>query len=255
MSTEPFLFVLAYAGWGLVVGLMVGLTAIGTALLGTPGLIVLFGMPPVTAVGTMAVAGFAMMTAGTAQHRRQGTVVLSIGLPFSVLAVPAAYMTARYATAINAVVPLTTVLGIVIIISVAVLFHRYVIVRPEPRILELPAWKRRIAPFLGLLLGALTGATSISGSLIVIVFIMLLKLPSPHAVGTTAFVAAVSLLPASIGHISQGTVNWIGVIGLLPGVLAGSMLGARYVNHLPRQALRMVILVVLLAAAVMVMIN
>ena len=255
MTTELILLLLGYAGWGLLVGHVVGLTAIGKALLGTPGLIVLFGMPPVTAVGTMAVAGCAMMTTGTLQHIRQRTVVLPIAVLFSITAIPAAYLTARHAAAIDEIVPLKNIIGAILIISVVVLFYRYIILRPKPRVLVVSPRAKRAAPLLGLVFGALAGATSISGSIIVIAFIMLLKLPSPHAVGTTSAVAAISLLPASVAHIGQSNVDWTAVVGLLPGVVVGSTLGARYVNRVPRQALRVVILIVLLAAAVLVIAN
>lgn len=243
---------IGFAAWGLLVGIIVGFTAIGKGLLGIPGLIVLFGVAPVPAVGSMAVAGFVMMLSGTVQHYRQGTVIGPIALLFSATAVPASYVAATYARAINDLVPLETVIGVVIIVSVVLLFYRYVVMKAQPRELAVPPWKLALSPLLGLLLGVLMGATSISGSIIVIAFIMLLKIPSPHAVGTTTSVAAVSLLVASIAHVQQGNVDWFVVAGLTPGVLAGAALGARYVERVPRQALRVIILVILFVAGIMV---
>ncbi len=243
---------IGFAIWGLLVGLLVGFTAVGTALLGIPGLIVLFQVPPVPAVGSMAVAGFFMMVSGTFQHHRNGNLLPAIALPFAATAVPGSYIAATYARAINEVVPLETILGIVIIISVVVLFYRYIVMRAKPRELSLPTWKLVVNPFLGLVLGVLMGATSISGSIIVIAFIMLLKVPSPQAVGTTAFVAAVSLFVASVAHIQQANVEWIVVAGLTPGMFVGAALGARYVDRVPRQALRISILVILFIAGIMV---
>ncbi|MFP4205236.1 MAG: sulfite exporter TauE/SafE family protein [Spirochaetaceae bacterium] len=255
MEVEYILLALAYAGWGLTVGLVVGFTAIGTALLGTPGLIILFGLPPVLAVGTMTTAGFAMMLSGAVQHYRELNVVTAIAVWFAIPAVPAAYLTARYAQEINAVVPLESVIGVVIVVSVIVLFYRYVILRPQPHDLYLPPWKLYVSPFLGLVLGALMGATSISGSIIVIAFIMVLKLPGPQAVGTTSVVSTVSLLVAAVAHISRGNVEWQALVGLVPGVLLGAAIGARNVNRVPRQVLRMALLVILACAGVLVMVN
>lgn len=243
---------LGFALWGLFVGLIVGFTALGKGLLGVPGLIVLFGVPPVPAVGSMAIAGFLMMLSGAITHGRNGNILLRLAVLFSITAVPASYLTATYANQIGEVFPLETIIGVVIIISVLLLFYRYVIMRAKPRELSVDRWKLIASPFLGIVLGALMGATSISGSIIVIAFIMVLKLPSPHAVGTTSAVAAVSLLVASVAHLQQGNVDWIVVAGLTPGVLIGAALGARYVNLVPRQALRMVILVILFAAGLMV---
>lgn len=249
------LLLAGYGVWGAVVGLVVGFTAIGKGLLGTPGLIVLFGMDAVTAVGTMAVAGVVMMAAGTYTHYRAGNVQVPIALLFSATSVPASYLAARMARSINEIIPLQTVIGVIIVFSVVVLFYRYVILRPAPRELHVTRGHLILSPVVGVILGLLMGATSISGSIIVIVFILLLKLPSPQAVGTTSAVSMVSLAVASIAHLQANNVDWLVLVGLVPGVLLGSFIGAKYVNRVPRHALRMGILVILLAAAVMLFIN
>jgi uncharacterized protein len=241
--------------WGLFVGLMVGFTAVGKGLLGIPGLIVLFQMDTVSAVGSMAVAGFLMMLSGTVQHYRAGNVVIPIAVLFSITAIPASYLGARMADDLNAVVPLQTIIASLIVLSVALLFYRYVIVRPQPRELRVKRWQLWLSPVCGLILGILMGATSISGSIIVITFIMLLKLPTPNAVGTTSVAAAVSLLIASIAHLQERNVDWLVVAALTPGVLVGAALGATYANRVPRQLLRMAVLALLLAAGVVLLVD
>ena len=243
------------ASWGLFVGLIVGFTAIGKGLLGIPGLIVLFQIAPVTAVGSMAVAGFLMMLSGTVQHYRAGNVILPVAALFSLTAVPASYLGARFADDLNALMPLETVIAGVIVLSVVLLFYRYVIVRAQPRELKIETWQLALSPLLGLALGVLMGATSISGSIIVIVFIMLLKLPTPNAVGTTSVTAAVSLLIGSVAHLQEGNVDWRVVASLTPGVLVGAALGATYAHRVPRQILRIVILALLLAAGVVLLLD
>ncbi|TVR06420.1 MAG: sulfite exporter TauE/SafE family protein [Spirochaetaceae bacterium] len=255
MHHAQLILVLGVAGWGAVVGAVVGFTAIGKGLLGTPGLIVLFGMDPVLAVGTMAVAGVAMMFAGSVTHARGGNVEWRIAVLFSLTAMPGSYLAARFAREINDVVPLKTVIAVAIVFSVVLLFYRYVIMRAPARALEVKRAHLFLAPITGIVLGVLLGATSISGSIIVIAFILLLKLPSPHAVGTTSVVSAVSLAVASVAHLQQGNVDPLVLAGLLPGVLVGSIIGARYVNRVPRQALRIGILAILLAAAVMIVVD
>jgi uncharacterized membrane protein YfcA len=245
------LLLAGYGVWGAIVGLVVGFTAIGKGLLGTPGLIVIFGMEAVPAVGTMAVAGAVMMAAGTYTHYRAGNVQLKIALLFSATSMPASYIAARMARSINNIIPLQTVIGVIIIVSVVVLFYRYVIVRPAPRELHVTPGHLIVSPILGAVLGVLMGATSISGSLIAIVFILLLKLPSPQAIGTTSMVSMASLAVASLAHLQANNVDWLVLGGLVPGVMAGSYIGAKYVNRVPRQALRLGILVILVAAAVM----
>lgn len=243
----------AYFGWGITVGLMVGFTAIGIGLLGTPGLIVLFGMDPVTAVGTMTVGGFLMMLSSSVQHYRAGNVVPWIAFSLAATAMPTSYLTARYAQEINAVIPLKSVMAFVLLLSTGLLFYRYVIMRPKPRPLEVARWKLLVAPLLGAGLGVLIGATSISGSILILACILILKLPSPHSVGITSVVAVVSLLVASVAHVQQANVAWGVLVGLLPGVLVGSGIGAFFAGRVPRQMLRIGILLVLVAAGIVLL--
>ncbi len=252
VETLSLNIILLYALWGIAVGLVVGFTAVGTGLLGTPGLIILFGLDPVVAVGTMSVAAVVMMGAGAAAHWRERNIQVSIALLFLVTAVPASYTAARFARVINEVIPLKTVVGIMIVLSVVLLFYRFVIMRPRPRELHVTTAHLVAAPFLGLVLGSLMGATSISGSIIVISFLLLLKLPAPYAVGSTTLVSTVSLIFSSIAHLQSGNVDGTILLGLIPGVFVGSTIGARFVNRVPRQVLRMAILIILLAAGVMV---
>lgn len=255
MTLANVVMLAGFAAWGLAVGAVVGFTAIGIGLLGTPGLIVLFGLDPVIAVGTMTVGGFLMMLSGTVQHYRAGNVVTSIALLFCVTAVPVSYLTARYARQINAVIPLRAVMGAVIMLSVALLFYRYIVMRSRPRVLSVEPWKLWLSPLLGALLGLMIGATSISGSILIIACILILRLPSPNAVGITSTVAAFSLLVASLAHIQQGNVAWHVLGGLIPGVLVGAAVGARYAARVPRQALRIAILVILGAAGAMLILG
>lgn len=247
--------ILLFTLWGLVIGLVVGFTAIGKGILGTPGLIILFGLQPVIAVGTMGLAGVMMMASSVITHYKEKNIEWRIAGIFSVTAIPASYLSAYYADAINDVLPLKMVIGVVILVSVALLFYRYVIMKPSPRKLAVKKWHLVVSPFLGIILGAFMGATSISGSIIVIAFLLILQLPSPTAIGTTSAVAAVSLAVAAIAHITEAHIDWNAVIGLLPGVIAGGAIGAKYVKKVPRNVLRYAILIILLAAGVVVLLK
>jgi len=246
---------LLFTLWGLVIGLIVGFTAIGKGILGTPGLMILFGLKPVIAVGTMGLAGVVMMLSSVVAHVKEKNIEWRIAGLFSIAAIPASYLSAHKADAINEVLPLKMVVGVVILISVALLFYRYVIMKPSPRELEVRKWHLCIAPFLGVILGAFMGATSISGSIIVIAFLLILKLPSPIAIGTTSVVAAVSLAVAAFAHISEMHIDWNAFIGLVPGVILGGAIGAEYVRKVPRQVLRYAILVILVVAGVVVLLK
>jgi len=65
---------LAYVLSGFGVGVLVGMTGVGGGSLMTPLLVLLFGIHPVTAVGTDLFFADATKTAGTLVHGLRGTV-------------------------------------------------------------------------------------------------------------------------------------------------------------------------------------
>lgn len=111
--------------WGLLVGLCVGFTAIGTGILGGPGLILLFQLDPVVAVGTISLSAIPMMAAGAIKHARGKNIEWKIAALFSLTSVPSAYFTARYASAINEIFPLKNIIAIIIFLSLPLLIYRY----------------------------------------------------------------------------------------------------------------------------------
>src|ERR671939_13436 len=64
--------------FGLGVGVLVGMTGIGGGSLMTPLLILIFGIKPVTAVGTDLAYGAVTKTVGGWRHLRAGTVQLGL---------------------------------------------------------------------------------------------------------------------------------------------------------------------------------
>src|SRR5919199_5545051 len=82
---DPFIVL-----FGLGVGILVGLTGMGGGSLMTPLLIVVFGVKPVTAVGTDLTYGAITKTVGGWRHLRHGTVDMGVSTWISFGSVPAA---------------------------------------------------------------------------------------------------------------------------------------------------------------------
>src|ERR671917_1906611 len=80
----------ALVAFGLGVGLLVGMTGIGGGSLMTPLLILVFGIKPVTAVGTDLAYGAVTKTLGGWRHLRQGTVDMTLSTWMAFGSVPAA---------------------------------------------------------------------------------------------------------------------------------------------------------------------
>ncbi len=81
---------LALIGFGLGVGILVGMTGIGGGSLMTPMLILVFGVTPVTAVGTDLAYAAVTKTVGGYKHWRQRTVDFELSKWMAFGSVPAA---------------------------------------------------------------------------------------------------------------------------------------------------------------------
>src|SRR5437868_6958614 len=76
--------------FGFGIGILVGMTGMGGASLMTPLLILIFGIQPVTAIGTDIFYAAITKTVGGVQHLRAGTVHKGLAFWMAVGSVPAA---------------------------------------------------------------------------------------------------------------------------------------------------------------------
>lgn len=243
--------VVLYMIWGLFVGAMVGLTAVGVGLVGTPGLMLLFGMEDLVAVGTMSFCGIFMQMASAVSHLQQGNVDWRVSVAFGATALPVSFWAASTADVIAQHINFKMLMGAVVIAAVAAMLFGGAGSKSRPGPGDRQArWRLYVAPVAGVFSGFLVGATSISGSIIVLACIFCLRMPLRVAVGTTAFISAPSLLLGTLGHGMEGRIDWGAVWGLLPGVVVGAVAGSLLVKRLPAKALRIVMMVVLGAAGV-----
>lgn len=248
-------------GFGLGVGILVGMTGIGGGALMTPLLVLFVGTPPVTAVGTDLAYGAITKTVGGYKHWRQGTIdfVLSTWMAFG--SVPAA-IGGVYAVGILERhfggkeferIMLYLLAGAIaftgVVTLVRAIFLKQLLSRERDTI-EMKARHKIAAVVLGLSVGFVLGITSAgSGSLIALGLILLFRLTPYRVVGTDIFHAAIVLWAAAIAHIVAGNVDYklagTILIGSVPGVWFGSHMSVR----LPAGTLRTVLGVVLIGAA------
>ena len=239
--------------WGLILGLLVGFTSVGTGILGGPALILLFGTEPLRAVGSITVAALCMMAAGAYRHLRSKNIAWQPVLPFLLGALPAAFLTASYADLITGYIPIKYIIGGVIFISLPLLLYRFLKKNPPEPAQGTTPLRRIFALPAGIILGAVMGATGIVGSITLVLFLLLFRLPAALAVGSTSFVGFCSLLLASLAHGINGNVDPDIVLTLLPGVLIGALVGAHYVKKVPQGLLQFAIIMLLFVSGLMIL--
>lgn len=250
----------AIVAFGFGIGLLVGMTGMGGASLMTPLLILVFGINPVTAIGTDIFYAAITKTVGGFQHLRLKTVHRGIAFWMAVGSMPSAVLGVyvlellknAYGDDLDKLV-LGMLGGALLVVGVATLvrsiFFKDVIA--ERSALHLYRRHKIAAVVTGVTCGFVIGITSAgSGTLIAIALIAIFQLNPQRVVGTDIFHAAALLWVAGIAHWVGGNVDFglAGniLVGSVPGVIIGSALAVKA----PMGFLRRALAVVLIASGV-----
>lgn len=245
-------FQLGFVVAGLAVGFVVGLTGVGGGSLMTP-ILLWFGIPPTTAVGTdLLYAAFTKM-GGVFIHHKKRNINWKITGWLSLGSVPAAILTLWLLkniktdiTAVNALIKYS--LGWALLFtSVAILFKKRILMFSQrhsgDKFHYESTTQNVLTVVIGVLLGATVTLTSIGAGALgtVTLFFLYPLLPTPRLVGTEIAHAVPLTLVAGIGHASMGNLDLalLGqlLMGSLPGIFMGSMLSGKVPDLFLRNAI------------------
>jgi len=242
--------------FGLGIGLLVGMTGMGGASLMTPMLILIFGISPVTAIGTDIFYAAVTKTVGGYQHLRLKTVHRGIAFWLAVGSVPSALvgvyvielLQRSYGDDLDKLV-LGMLGGALLVVGVATLLRSVFFKDVIAERYAMHMYRRHIiaAIVTGAVTGFVIGLTSAgSGTLIAIALIAIFRLTPQRVVGTDIFHAAVLLWAAGIAHWVGGNVDFVLagniLLGSVPGVLLGGLLAVRAPQGFLRRALAVVLI-------------
>jgi uncharacterized membrane protein YfcA len=207
---------------GLAVGFIVGLTGMGGGALMTPMLIFVFRVDPLVAVSSDIVASLFMKPAGAIVHLRRKTVNLQLVLWLCIGSVPAAFCGVFLIRALSFGGSLEDVLlvvlgcalllasaGLVVRAAIGMAQHRRALGEGPVAPSNADVVVRKIPTLLlGIVAGLMVGMTSVgSGSIIIVVLLLLYPaLKASQLVGTdlvqaVPLVAAASGGPRRNGHV------------------------------------------------------
>lgn len=244
-----------YVASGFGVGFLVGMTGVGGGSLMTPLLILLFGVHPVTAIGTDLLFAASTKTIGTLVHAVARSIDWVIVGLLSLGSVPATIATIAVLSQFdlkNAAGQhfITLTLGATLLATAAFLIagktirERYAADRLHGRKVAL------LTIVLGLAMGVLVTATSVGAGAIGVTVLLLLhpRMPPGRVVGSDIAHAVPLTLLAGAGHWYLGSIDWTLLstllIGSLPGIVAGSYLATRAQDAVVRIALACVLIIV-----------
>lgn len=251
MHVDPLI-----ALFGLGVGVLVGMTGVGGGSLMTPVLILVFGIDPVTAIGTDLAYGAVTKTLGGWRHWRRGTVDLGLcgwmalgSVPASALGVVALKSLQGAGRSFDDTI--LTAVGATLLVCGAAMLARRALGRSrrERERAELTAGRRAAAVALGVCFGLVVGVTSAgSGALIAVALIFVFGLSPRRVVGTDVAHAALMLWAAALAHLVAGDVDYALAATILIGSLPGVALGSALSTRVPVGALRTSLGLLLVAA-------
>ena len=245
--------------FGLGVGILVGLTGMGGGSLMTPLLILVFGVKPVTAIGTDLAYAAVTKTVGGLKHFRQRTVDLRLSTWMALGSVPASIggvwvldvLERTHGASFDELL-LAILAGALLFTGVAVLARALFLpklVAAEREKVALEARHKVAAVVVGIFVGFVLGVTSAgSGALIAVALILLFRLVPRRVVGTDVFHAAILLWAAAAGHVVAGNVDY-GLAGtILLGSVPGVWLGSHWSVRIPVATLRTGLAIVLIGS-------
>jgi uncharacterized protein len=248
----------ALIGFGLGVGILVGMTGIGGGSLMTPLLILVFGVKPITAVGTDLAYAAVTKTVGGYKHWRQNTVELRLSTWIALGSVPAAVSGVFVLDLLDRATGrdfddlLLTILSAALLLTgVATLVRSFLKSMHERERATIPmATRHKVAAVtLGVFVGFVLGVTSAgSGALIAVGLILLFRLVPTRVVGTDVFHAAILLWAAAVAHIVAGNVDFALAGNILIGSVPGVWMGSHWSIRVPANVLRTTLAVVLIGA-------
>jgi uncharacterized protein len=242
--------------FGFGIGALVGMTGMGGGTLMTPLLILLFGVKPVTAIGTDIFYAAVTKTVGGWRHLRMKTVNLGLAFWLAVGSVPSSIAgvwvisilqsrigEAELDSIVYALLGGTLLMVGIITLARALILSNLIEERDD---FEIKRRHKVAAVTIGAATGFVIGITSAgSGTVIAILLIAIYRLSPKRVVGTDVFHAAILLWAAGMAHWVSGNVDFLLagniLLGSVPGVIVGSHFAARAPTGLLRTALGVVL--------------
>jgi uncharacterized membrane protein YfcA len=257
---------LLYLTAGAFVGFAVGLTGVGGGSLMTP-LLLLFGFPAHTAIGTDLLYAALTKGGGVWMHARRATVEWRIVLMLASGSIPASILTITalslfFDSPDQYAAILTSCLGAMLVATSLVLLFKHKLQKPRwvhhDNCREESTFRRRRlhsrhwTVFMGAVLGVLVTLSSVGAGAFGAAILMMLypKLRGIQVIGTDLAHAVPLTLVAGIGHMAMGHVDYALLLALLTGSLPAIYAGTQLASRLPDSLLQPVLASMLLALGI-----
>lgn len=245
---------------GVPIGLQLGATGTGGAILGVPLMVYIAGIPfqEAAAMSLMIVAASALL--GAWEYGRQGLVKINAAAAFSWTG-----MIGSWGGAFGHRLFRDEVL--LVLFGILLLLVRALIMRQRTLLLEVERDESCATRFprtcwlkvggMGLVVGTMNGLFGVGGGFLVVpALILILGFSTRTAIGTSLSIIALISIGGIVGHLQFGRVNWALMGFVLLGSVSGMVLGVRMGVWLsPTVANRMTASITITIAVSLIVIN
>ncbi|MGN7722310.1 sulfite exporter TauE/SafE family protein [Chitinophaga sp. 22620] len=226
------------------IGLALGMTGGGGAILTVPVLVYLFGLSPGLATSYSLFVVGSTSLAGAAGNFRRRLVDLRTALLFGLPSVFTVFTARKFLLpAIPDVLlhsgdfALTKDVATMILFALLMIAAAFFMLKPEALPAGRPAapvcGKCRLVVY-GVGLGLITGLLGAGGGFLLIpALVILVKLPMKTAVGTSLLIIAVNSLAGFAGDLGHYDTDWLFLLGLTAIAVAGILAGGRLARNIP----------------------
>jgi uncharacterized membrane protein YfcA len=247
--------ILTYIASGIVVGCLLGITGVGGGALMTPLLIMVFKIPAAIAVGTdLLFSGITKALGVALHHKKNGNVNWHIAFRLSIGSLPAAGLSLVFLNMYaHSGHDLTSIIkpaiGVALLLTTFALLNKKRNLSPNTSKLS-QTRRSQLTVLLGAVVGVFVTISSVgAGALGTAVIIVLYPaLSALEIVGTGLAFSIPLAFVAGCGHLGLGNVSLelLGslLIGSLPGIWLGSIIGSKIPDAVLRPALATILFVV-----------
>lgn len=245
---------------GFIVGLIVGITSVGTGVIGMSSLYVFYSdvYYPNILVGSNTIQGTGMKGFGSLLNFLRRTLHKEYILLISFSAIPFTIFGAYTTKKLFELNLFEVILSIILIIaSILIVYETYFL--PKIKLLEFPIItkkKKFLCILFGALIGFIAGMTSIgTGTLMISILILVIKLPPKIATSIAIFEGSLILFASSISHFLLGNFDFSLVISMIIGSIPGMAIGTKINEKIDVKPLRYAVAIVIFIASLRILIK
>ena len=241
-----------------LVGLSVSVLGGGGAILTVPIFVYVMGFDIKEAVASsLAVVGMTSLS-GAASHWREGRLRLGIAFVSGIFAMAGAYLGARLAVFFSSAAQLAFLAAVMGVTAFFMLRDNKSDedeedAEPEsPSVTQVPLGRAVGLAVLAVAVGALTGLVGVGGFLMVPALVLVGRVPTKEALGTSLLVIVMISASGFGGYLGKVEIQW-GLLAVFTVLaVAGSFAGAYLVRFVPQATLRKLFAVFLLLVAIFI---